>query len=200
LRNSTKQLEILPQQIGFDFDGVIADIGEAFQRMASDEHQYVVDLNDITSFQVETCTNIPEMVVRQIFEDILEDSLATGLQPIPGALEVIEELTKLTRVKIITARSQDQPVIDWLDKHLPENACLNVDVIAMHDHDRKVSFIQEHNLQFFVDDRAETCAQVAQANLHPVLFRQPWNSGWDDFTTVENWQQIAAYIMQSKNS
>jgi uncharacterized HAD superfamily protein len=195
-----KQLEILPQQIGFDFDGVIADIGEAFQRMANDEHQYTVDLNDITSFQVETCTDIPEVVVRQIFDDILEDSLATGLQPIPGALEVITKLAKVTRVKIITARSQDQPVIDWLDKYLSANACLSVDVIAMHDHDHKVRFIQEHNLQFFVDDRAETCAQVAQANLHPVLFRQPWNSSWNNFTTVENWQQIAAYILQLKNS
>ena len=53
-----KSLEILPQQIGFDFDGVIADIGEAFLRMANDEYQYAIDLHDITSFQVETCTNI----------------------------------------------------------------------------------------------------------------------------------------------
>lgn len=190
-------LEISPQHIGFDFDGVIADIGEAFLRLAADEHKYTINLGDITSFQVETCTNIPEAVVHQIFDDILEDSLATGLQPIPGALEVLVELAMYSRVKIITARNQDQPVIDWLDSHLPINACAKIDVIAMHDHDQKVRFIQEHNLQFFVDDRAETCAQVAQANLHPLLYRQPWNSGWNDFTTVENWQQIADFILKA---
>ena len=195
-----KSLEILPEQIGFDFDGVIADIGEAFLRMACDEHQYRVNLGDITSFQVETCTNIPEEVVRKIFDDILEDSLATGLQPIPGALEVLAELALQSRVRIITARTQDQPVIDWLDNHLPANACAQIDVIAMHDHDQKVRFIQEHNLQFFVDDRAETCAQVAKARLHPLLFRQPWNSNWNDFTTVENWQQIADFLAQPTNS
>jgi uncharacterized protein len=193
-------IEILPQQIGFDFDGVIADIGEAFLRLAREHHKYTIDLDDITSFQVETCTNIPEVVVRRIFGDILEDSLATGLKPIPGALEVLTELAQQSRVKVITARTLKQPVIDWLDSHLPARSCAKMDVIAMHDHDRKVRFIQEHNLQFFVDDRAETCAMVAQANLHPLLFRQPWNSGWHDFTIVDNWKQIAGYISHPKNS
>ena len=191
-----KSLEILPQEIGFDFDGVIADIGEAFLRMACDEHQYRINLDDITSFQVETCTNIPESVVHQIFADILEDSLATGLLPIPGALEVLTELAQQSRVRIITARALDQPVIDWFDNHLSQEICSQIDVIAMHDHDQKVRYIQEHNLQFFVDDRAETCAQIAQANLHPILFRQPWNSTWNDFTIVDDWQQLSGYISQ----
>jgi uncharacterized protein len=195
-----ESLEILPEQIGFDFDGVIADIGEAFLRMACDEHQYIIDLNDITSFQVETCTNIPEVVVRQIFTDILEDSLATGLRPIPGALDVITELALHSRVRIITARTLDQPVIDWFDSHLTSKACAKIDIIAMHDHDQKVRYIQEHDLHFFVDDRAETCAQVARASLHPILFRQPWNSSWNDFTIVDNWQQIAGYISQPQTS
>ncbi len=192
-------LDISPEQIGFDFDGVIADIGEAFLRLASDDHKYTIDLNEITSFRVETCTNIPEEIVHRIFMDILEDSLATGLKPIPGALEVIDELTKQSRVRIITARTWDQPVIDWMDNHLSTEACRNIDIIAMHDHDQKVRYIKEHNLQFFVDDRAETCAQVAKANLHPLLYRQPWNSTWSDFTTVDNWQQIAGHITQPKN-
>lgn len=192
------KLQITPEQIGFDFDGVIADIGEAFKRLADDEHNYLIDLDDITSFQVESCTHIPEDIVSRIFNDILQDSLTTRLRPIPGALEVISELSELSRVKIITARSQDRPVIDWLDNYLPVEVCRRIDVVAMHDHDQKVKFIKEHDLSFFVDDRAETCAQVAEADLHPLLYRQPWNSDWHDFTVVDNWQQIADYIMKSE--
>ncbi|MDJ0622410.1 MAG: hypothetical protein QNJ17_05565 [Desulfocapsaceae bacterium] len=187
-------LQIAPDQIGFDFDGVIADIGEAFRRLAGDEHNYLVNLDEITSFQVETCTHIPEAIVAKIFNDILKDSLTTRLLPIPGSLEVLSELSKVSRVKIITARSHDQPVIDWLDNYLPAEVCRRIDLVAMHDHDQKVRFIKEHDLTFFVDDRAETCAQVAQANLHPLLYRQPWNSNWHDFTVVDNWQQIAEFI------
>lgn len=188
-------LQIAPDQIGFDFDGVIADIGEAFQRLAGDEHDYLVNLEEITSFQVETCTHIPEHVVAKIFDDILKDSLTTRLLPISGSLEVISKLSNNSRVRIITARSHDQPVIDWLDNYLPAEVCRKIDLIAMHDHDQKVRYIKEHDLTFFVDDRAETCAQVAQANLHPLLYRQPWNGGWNDFTVVDNWQQIAGFIL-----
>lgn len=192
------ELQIVADQIGFDFDGVIADIGEAFQRIADDEHNYLVNLDDITSFQVETCTDIPERVVSRIFEDILNDSLTTKLQPLPGALEVLSEISNISRIRIITARSLDEPVIDWLEHHLPAEVCRQIDLIAMHDHDQKVRFIKEHNLRFFVDDRAETCAQVAAANLHPLLYRQPWNSRWHDFTVVNNWQQIGDYIMRNE--
>jgi len=81
-----------------------------------------------------------------------------------------------------------------LENYLPAEVCRQIDLIAMHDHDQKVRYIKEHDLTFFVDDRAETCAQVAQANLHPLLYRQPWNAGWNTFTVVDSWQQIAEHI------
>jgi len=194
LREPMEYKRIAPDEIGFDFDGVIADIGEAFLRLAHEHHDYSLSLEEITSFQVETCTRIPQSTVNTIFTDILNDSLATGLLPIPGALEVISDLTRRSTVRIITARSLDQPVIDWLEHHLPADICRKIDVIAMQDHDLKVRFINHHNLRFFVDDRAETCVQVAQANLHPLLYRQPWNAGWNTFTVVDSWQQIAEHI------
>ena len=192
-----KPLEIPPEKIGFDFDGVIADIGEAFLRLVAEEYNYTIKLDEITSFQVETCTNVPEKIVHRIFADILEDSLATGLIPIPGALEVIDGLCEQSRLKIITARSLDQPVMNWLEHYLSPQVCGKIDVIAMEDHDRKVQYIKEHDLHFFVDDRAETCVQVASANLHPLLFRQPWNRSWNNFTTVDNWQQLADHLSKA---
>ncbi len=186
---------IAPEKIGFDFDGVIADIGEAFLRIACEEYDYCsFSLEDITSFKVESCTKIPEGIVDKIFKDILADSLATGLQPINGALDVISKLTSRSEVTIITARSLAEPVTDWFANFLPDVICDNINVIAMCDHDQKVRFIEQHNLQYFIDDRAETCAQIAEAGYIPILFRQPWNEQWDRFTTVSNWEQIAAIL------
>ncbi len=186
---------IAPEKIGFDFDGVIADIGEAFLRIACEEYDYCsFSLEDITSFKVESCTRIPEDIVDKIFKDILADSLATGLQPINGALDVISKLTNHSEVTIITARSLAKPVTDWFANFLPDETCDNINVIAMCDHDQKVRFIKQHNLQYFIDDRAETCAQIAKAGYFPILFRQPWNEQWDRFTTVSNWEQIAAIL------
>ncbi len=186
---------IPPESIGFDFDGVIADIGEAFMRIACEEFNYCsFTLEDINSFKVEDCTNIPETIVDEIFSDILADSLAKGLLPIGGALKVISSITRYTEVNIITARSLAHPVTDWLANYLPEETCRHINVIAMSDHDQKVKYILQQNLRYFIDDRAETCAQVADAGLTPILFRQPWNIQWNNFTTVNNWEQIATLL------
>ena len=188
-------MKISPEQIGFDFDGVIADIGEAFLRLACSDHNYcTLKLEEITSFEVETCTKIPEAIVQKIFTDILHDSLATGLLPITGALETMTKLAQLSGVTIITARSLANPVSDWLENYLAPSTCTKIHIIAMSDHNEKVRYIKERNLQFFVDDRAETCSQVAEAGLTPLLYRQPWNKGWNGYDSVGSWQEIEALI------
>jgi len=188
-------MKISPDKIGFDFDGVIADIGEAFIRLACEEHGYCsFALEDITDFHVEKCTNVPESIVQQIFSDILNDSLVTGLVPISGALKVLSQLSQHAQVTIITARDEEAPVADWLANYLEEDVYRKIKLIAMSDHDQKVRFIQQEKIEFFVDDRAETCVQVAGAELTPILFRQPWNSRWNSFATVENWQDISLLL------
>ena len=188
-------MKIRPEQIGFDFDGVIADIGEAFVRLACNDHNYcTLKLEEITSFQVETCTKIPEVIVQTIFTDILKDSLATGLLPIPGAVDTLTMLAQQGDVTIITARSLANPVSDWLDKYLTPSACKRITLIAMSDHNKKVRFIKEQDLLFFVDDRAETCDQIAEAGLTPLLYRQPWNRKWNGHATVGSWQEIEDFI------
>ncbi len=188
-------IKIHPEQIGFDFDGVIADIGEAFLRLACKDHNYCsLKIDEITSFEVEYCTRIPGDIVQTIFTKILKDSLKTGLLPIPGALDTITWLTQKTNVTIITARTLANPVADWLDNYLSESVCAKIHLIAMSDHDKKVQFIKDEKLCFFVDDRAETCAQIAKAGLTPLLYRQPWNSSWNGYTVIENWRELGELI------
>lgn len=186
-----REYTIPADEIGFDFDGVIADIGEAFLRLACDEFGYCsIKPTDLTSFNVEACTTIPDDIVDTIFASILADSLGTGLLPISGAPQGIEHITRKAKLTIITARALATPVMDWLNHYISDPACRQIEVVAMSDHDQKVKYIAQHNLQFFIDDRAETCAQVAQAGFTPILFRQPWNSSWSSFHTVSCWQDI----------
>jgi hypothetical protein len=197
LKHGIENLRIAPGQIGFDFDGVIADIGEAFLRLACEKHNYcAIKVEEITDFHVETCTPIPESVVQAVFHDILTDSLGAGLNPLPGALDVIGDLASQAKVTIITARAIDAPVIDWLEHHLSRETCRKIDLIAMEDHDLKVQYIRQCKLRFFVDDRAETCAQVAAAELYPLLYKQPWNRSWTDFAVVNDWQHMSELLIK----
>ena len=188
-------MKIFPHEIGFDLDGVIADTAATFIRLACEQHDYCsFTLADITSFHVEDCLDIPMPLVEQIFTDILEDSLGTGLMPMPGAVEVMTELAAAAPVTIITARPLLQPARDWIDTHFPGEVSRSINLIAMGDHNDKARYIHEHKLRYFVDDRAETCRQLAVENITPLVFSQPWNQDRQDLRSVISWQEIRQLI------
>ena len=190
-----KHTKIPLTKLGFDFDGVLADIGEVFIRMACEEYDYCsFSMEDLVSFKVEDCIKMPPEIVGKIFDDILEDSLATRLQPMDGMIEVVKELTTTGQLTIVTARSKAQPVYDWLEFFLPEKSCQNIHLVAMGDHDDKVRYLKDLNLTYFIDDRLETCQQVADANITPFIFSHPWNHSKHGFQTVSNWYEIRELI------
>lgn len=184
-----------PHEIGFDFDGVVADTGEAFIRLACEQHNFCsFRLQDIHSFQIEDNLPIPRDIVERIFLDILRDSLTTGVQPMPDAVEVITAMTDNSPVSIITARSLEKPVTDWFDHFFPANTCQQIQIVAMGEHDGKLQYIQEHGLQYFVDDRLQTCLQLKGSGITPIVFSQPWNQGRHSLQTVANWQEIKNFL------
>ncbi len=194
-------MKIHPQELGFDFDGVIADTGEAFLRLACEEYNYCsFTLEDICSFQVEDCIDMPINLIEKIFDDILQDSLATKLQPMPGMVEVLNDVAPIAPVTIITARNLAQPVYDWLDSFFPKETRDKIDLVAMGDHDDKVRYLQQMGIKYFVDDRLETCRQIANAKLTPYLFSHPWNHAPNAFQTVRDWKEIRTIVFNTDDT
>lgn len=188
-------LNIQPTEIGFDFDGVIANTAESFIRIACEEYNYCsFTMEDITNFQLEECIGMPSSIVEKIFLEIMEDSLSTGLQPMPDAVDVLGKLAYHAPITVITARHLQQPVINWFDHFFPSTTKNAIKLIAMGDHDDKLQYIQSHKLKYFIDDRAETCNMLAQAEIHPLVYSQPWNKNRHSLTTVESWQEIHSFL------
>lgn len=184
-----------PRRIGFDFDGVIADIGEAFIRLACSGHGFCsLRLEDLKSFQVEECLDLPGHIIERIFDDILEDSVGSGLRPMAGAVETLTGLSRISAVTVITARPKLEPVRDWFDHHCPAETSRKIHLIATGDHDDKERYIRQCGLHHFVDDRTATCLQLAEAGLAPLVFGQPWNRGRHQLPVVDDWQQIGALL------
>lgn len=186
---------IRPESIGFDFDGVIADIAEAFIRIACREYGYCAIVpEDICSFQLEHCLPIERSIVESIFAAILDDSVGTGLKPIDGAIATLTRLSRVAPVTIITARPEPRPVLDWLQRHCPPKTLRRIELIVTGDHDNKESFIRACSLRHFIDDRANTCLQLAEAGLEPIVYTQPWNRDQHDLPAVIDWQELAGLI------
>lgn len=184
-------LNIHPATIGFDFDGVIADTVEAFLRIACEQYAYCgIRPEDITDFSVEECLPMGARIAESIFMQILCDSVGNGLRPMPGAVDVLCELSRQAPVTIITARPEAQPVHHWLDEVFPAQARARLKVIAMGDHDDKARYIKRAGLTTFIDDRAETCMRLRQEGLNPIVFAQPWNRNRHTLPAVHSWEEI----------
>ncbi|MEE4165704.1 MAG: hypothetical protein V2I35_06870 [Desulfocapsaceae bacterium] len=186
-------MKLLPGYVGFDFDGVIADIGEAFIRLACSNHGYCsVKIEDIKSFQVEHCLQIPADIIETIFNDILVDSLGIGLKPLPGAIETLAMLGGHSDVTVITARPDIQPVIDWFDYYCTPEDRGKIKLIATGNHDNKEQYIRTCGFTHFIDDRTLTCLQLAEAGLSPIVYNQPWNHDQHNLPSVSSWEEIHA--------
>lgn len=185
--------KIPPAEIGFDFDGVIADTVEAFIRLACEQYAHCdIRPEDITHFSVEQCLPMETEVVESIFLQILRDSVGTGLQPMPGAIEVLSELSRQATVTIITARPEAEPVHHWLQTVFPTPIYRRIRVIAMGDHNDKARHIRMSGLSTFIDDRAETCVELRRAGIHSIVYSQPWNRDRHTLPAVRNWEEIRA--------
>lgn len=195
----TLHQQIRPHEIGFDLDGVIADTAAAFVRIACEQYNYCsFTLDDITAFELENCIDMPMDIVGSIFNDIMADSLGTGLQPMQGAMEVLSELAEHNPVTIITARHLRQPVVDWLERYFSRDVDSHFNLIATSDHDDKLRYIQDRKLKYFVDDRAETCKMLADGNITSLVYSHPWNRNRHNLPVVNNWQEIRELLIFDK--
>lgn len=183
--------KIHPRRIGFDIDGVVADTAGAFIRLARDQYGLgEIRPEEITSFQVEDCLDINPDMVEQIFGHLLTDPLDHGLEPMANAIEVLNELATTAPLTFITARPEKKPIENWLRTYLNPVAGDAMRLVATGEHDNKGDHVKSMGLQYFIDDRAETCITLAADGLSPYVFEQPWNRGRHRLPSVDNWLAI----------
>ena len=186
-------MKINPAHLGFDIDGVVADTGGAFIRIACEE--YGIDsltLEDITSFDVVDCLDMDQAIIEEIFGRLLDDPLHAGLQPMHGAIPVLQSLAVKAPLTFVTARPHEEPIARWLKHFLQPDTFNEIRLVAMGMHDKKTSFIKNLGLKYFVDDRLQTCLKLAEAGIIPFVYNQPWNKNGHNLPTVNNWRDIRA--------
>ncbi len=187
--------KIHPARLGFDIDGVVADTAEAFLRIARDEYGADgIRLADITEFEAAQCLDMEPEVIDSIFHRLMVDPLAAGLKPMDNAVPVLRELAAVAPLTFVTARPAGGPIIDWLQTMLGPEVLAGSRVEAMGDHDHKAWYIKKLGLDHFVDDRAQTCMQLAREGIQPIVYCQPWNRGRHNLQSVDDWQAIRSLV------
>jgi uncharacterized HAD superfamily protein len=183
--------KINPALIGFDIDGVVADTGGAFIRLAEEEYGVnSIALDDITSFEVVDCLDIDQEIIEEIFTRLLQDPLSAGLQPMEDAIAVLHRLAEEAPLTFVTARPHEEPIARWLQHFLQPATFEKMRLVAMGVHDNKPPYIKNLGLKYFVDDRLQTCRMLVREGITPLVYNQPWNKNGHDLPTVNSWQAI----------
>lgn len=188
-------MNISPNTLGFDIDCVVADTMSAFIDLAWKEYDVTIKPEEITSFQVEECLDIPPRIIQDIFSRLLEEPLESGLQPMDHAVSVLTDLSMKAPLTFITARPTRKPIAQWLHTILGETVYSRVNLIATGEHDGKLPYIKNAGLHSFIDDRVPTCIELAEKGFQPIVFSQPWNRGKHDLPTVKSWLCIKALCL-----
>ena len=193
-------MNISPQEIAFDIDGVFADTFRLFLERARQLFGLALDYEDITEYEFWTRTELPQEQIRQLVDGILMQPLEIGIRPIPGAVDVLSRLAEYGPLFFVTARTDTDSIGHWIRKQLPGVAGDSIRVVATGASQEKIPVLQENRVRYFVEDRLDTCFLLNETAITPIVFDQPWNRKPHPFQVVNGWNELADLILWENGS
>ncbi len=187
--------DIDPARTAFDFDGVVADTMGLFLDIAASEYQITgIRHEDITCYYLEDCIDMDADVIDAIVARLLEGRYRHPLKPYEGAAEVLQCMVRTNgRVLFVTARPHPGPLRQWFPEVLgiPSES---LEIVATGTSQDKAVVLLRHGIEYFVEDRLDTCFALDAAGITPIVFRQPWNREPHPFTEVGGWDEIGRLL------
>ncbi len=184
-------------RLAFDIDGVVADIMTTFLDMARERfgpHPFGYD--DITTFHLEECLDLDPEIIAILIRELIDRPHELPVEPFPQAVPVLSRLAEEAPLVFVTARDRAEPIQLWLNQVLAPVPSRAIWVIAAGDPDAKLHYLKAHAMQYFVEDRLETCFDLAQSGITPILFAQPWNRQPHPFLEVKGWPDLARLLFK----
>ncbi len=185
-------------RLAFDIDGVVADIMTTFLDLARERYNcgHHLRYEHITTFYLDQCLDLEPWIIQALLRELIDRPHELPIEPFPHAVPVLTRLARQMPLVFITARDQAAPIQAWLNRTLAQVPPDNIRVLATGDPDTKLHFLKAHAIEFFVEDRLETCRQLADHGITPIVFAQPWNRQPHPFPEVQNWQELAALLFE----
>ena len=184
-------------RLGFDIDGVVADIMTTFLDLARERYgPHPFSYDDITTFYLEDCLGFDPQIIAGLIRELIDRPLELAVEPFPQAVAVLSRLAEEAPLVFVTARDRSEPIQLWLNRTLAPVPPRSIWVMATGDPDAKLHYLKAHAIQYFVEDRLETCFDLARAGITPIVFAQPWNRNPHPFLEVAGWPELAGLLFE----
>jgi len=185
-------------QLAFDIDGVVADIMTTFLALARERYDqgHHLRYEHITTFSLEDCLDLPAWIIEALIRELIDRPHELPVAPFPHAVPVLTRLAEEVPLLFVTARDRRRPIERWLHHNLAPVPPAAIRVLATGDPDTKIHCLKDHGIRYFVEDRLETCLQLAGHGITPILFAQPWNRQPHPFIEVAGWTELSGLLFE----
>ncbi|MGC9196947.1 MAG: 5' nucleotidase, NT5C type [Syntrophobacteraceae bacterium] len=184
--------------IAFDIDGVVADTMSVFVRLAHEKYGLTkLSKQDMLCYNLYNCLGLEKGIIDDLIDLTLDEEHTRLLPPIAGAPEVLTELAGSTPLRFITARTGADSISEWIFSILPTVCRRDITVIASGSPDCKLGILRQLGIRYFVEDRLETCKNLKEAGIEPLVFEQPWNRDEvaPGFIRIHDWAQLRQWLL-----
>jgi hypothetical protein len=194
----TLPTQIPRNRLAFDIDGVVADIMTTFLALARERYNqgHHLRYEHITTFYLEDCLDLPAWIIDALIRELIDRPHELPVAPFPHAVPVLTRLAQETPLLFVTARDRKMPIECWLHRNLAQVPPEAIRVLATGDPDTKIHYLKDHGIQYFVEDRLETCLQLADHGITPIVFAQPWNRQPHPFPEVQGWPELGGLLFE----
>ena len=199
--NSHLPERINPADLAFDIDGVVADTMAVFVRLARERYGLLeLTKEQMYCYDLYRCLNLDRTVIDDLICLTLNDEHTLQIPPMPMAPDVLTELAGHGPLRFVTARIWPESIIIWLQQTLPQVDPKQIQVIATGSPEAKLGYLKELRINYFVEDRLETCHLLEQEGIRPLLYDQPWNRVPNQFRRFETWLQLRQVILPANGA
>lgn len=186
-----------PRRLAFDIDGVLANTMQLFLDILKDVYGVNhIAYEDITQYHLEACLDVDPKIITGATDRIINGNYPCQLNPNEGAADVLKQLHAFGTIRLVTARPYPGPIRKWIDQLLPPDR-YRVEITATGSFEAKTDILKAENIQWFVEDRLDTCFLIEEQGFTPVVFIQPWNRQPHPFIEVEDWAGLEKLIQWS---
>jgi len=190
---------IRADRVGFDIDGVVADIMTTFLDMARERQgPHLFGHEDIITFSLEECLGFDPRIVSELIRELSDRPHELPVKPFPQAVEVLSCLAEEVHPVFVTARDRAEPIQLWQNRALASAPPRSIRIMVTGDPDAKLHYLRTHTIKYFVEDRLETCFDLARADITPIVFAPPWNRKPHPFLELAGWLDLARLLFEDK--
>ncbi|MGM5484388.1 MAG: 5' nucleotidase, NT5C type [Nanobdellota archaeon] len=180
-------------RIAIDMDDVIADFSSAFIRFYNENYGTGLKKEEIFTYDLWRVVGEDKEGFLRKLKPLFSSDALEELNPLPGAVESLKELSRKHELIIVTARQEKnkEKTYNWIDKHLPGVFDKIVFTNRFNDDElRKVDVCTDHGASLIIEDNYDN-ARECLPHLDVILMDQPWNrEHLEGARRVKSWAEI----------